>query len=518
MGNDSGNGRTARSYDTVVVGGGNGGLAAAAQLAAKGARVLLLEQHNLPGGFGSSFVRGRFEFETALHILCDYGSRENRGGVRKFLEDDIGLKLDMIAVPDAYRFIITDDGIDAVMPLGVQEFIDAMEREAPGSREPMTRYLELCREILEALLYLGESKGNPDKRVLRTRYPNFLKTAAYSIQDVTAKFNIPDKALKLLYTYWLNIGPPVSRINFTLWAAFMYKYLTLGGYIPRHRSHELMTTLDARVRELGGETEYNTRVERILVRGGRVEGVVTAAGETIATRHVICNASPTLTYNNLVYPKNEVPPMAYRNINARSHGVGVFVVYLGLDASPDELGLETYGYVVSPYIDTEKLYGTFYRAEAPVIQATVCLNRALPDCSPPGTTILTMTGLMRPEAWEKTAPAEYHAVKMKMAGDMIDRFEKATGINVRDQIEEIEVATPETFARYTGAYNGVIYGYEPESWDSIIPRIASIQDEKYIEGLYFAGGFSFRALGYSSSLLSGQMTAMLTLKEMEAEK
>ncbi|HOL16583.1 MAG TPA: NAD(P)-binding protein, partial [Bacillota bacterium] len=37
------------SYDAVVVGAGNGGLTAAATLAAKGCKTLLLEQHNLPG-------------------------------------------------------------------------------------------------------------------------------------------------------------------------------------------------------------------------------------------------------------------------------------------------------------------------------------------------------------------------------------------------------------------------------------------------------------------------------------
>ena len=50
-----------KGYDCVVIGAGNGGLGAAAQLAAKGAKVLVLEQHSVPGGFASSFVRGRFE-------------------------------------------------------------------------------------------------------------------------------------------------------------------------------------------------------------------------------------------------------------------------------------------------------------------------------------------------------------------------------------------------------------------------------------------------------------------------
>ena len=37
------------------------------------------------------------------------------------------------------------------------------------------------------------------------------------------------------------------------------------------------------------------------------------------------------------------------------------------------------------------------------------------------------------------------------------------GVKIADAIEEVEVASPETFARYTGAYDGGIYGYEPDA-------------------------------------------------------
>ena len=60
---------------------------------------------------------------------------------------------------------------------------------------------------------------------------------------------------------------------------------------------------------------------------------------------------------------------------------------------------------------------------------------------------------------------------------MIDEFEKALGINIRDSIEEIEVATPATFANYTGAFNGSVYGYEPVPWDSVLPRMMCMNDE-----------------------------------------
>ena len=69
-------------YDAVVIGAGNGGLAAACRMAKGGKKTLLIERHNMPGGCASSFRRGRFEFETALHEICEWGTKENPGGCR----------------------------------------------------------------------------------------------------------------------------------------------------------------------------------------------------------------------------------------------------------------------------------------------------------------------------------------------------------------------------------------------------------------------------------------------------
>jgi hypothetical protein len=69
----SGGGINMPKYDAVVIGAGNGGLAAACKMALEGKKTLLIEKHNLPGGCASSFRRGRFEFETALHELCEWG-------------------------------------------------------------------------------------------------------------------------------------------------------------------------------------------------------------------------------------------------------------------------------------------------------------------------------------------------------------------------------------------------------------------------------------------------------------
>ena len=505
-------------YDAVVIGAGNGGLTAAAQLAISGAKVLVLEQHNLPGGFATSFVRGRFEFEATLHELGNVGSKEKKGGVRKLLEDGFGAEVDFVPVPEAYRLIIPDDGLDVTLPFGVDAYLDAIEEAVPGSKPSVAEYLELCKEATQGIGYLFRSKEPIDENFLKTKLSNFLKSAGFSYGEVTERLGIPDRAKKILDAYWLYLAVPPSRMAFSVYGAMLHMFLLHGAYIPRFRSHEMSTAIETRIRECGGSVEFNTRVENILVENGRVAGIETAQGDRILTHHVISNASPTLVYNYLIHPKTEIPEIAYRNVNARTGGVSSFVVYLGLDASHEDLGLNEYSYFVCDHLDLEKLYESLTHLYKPQLQACTCLNAAIPDCSPPGTTLLSLTGVYQLGVWDAIKPENYVQVKRKVAEQLIDQFERATKIRIRDRIEEIEIATPQTFGRYTGAYKGSTYGYELETWDSIIPRMLCLEEEQYISGLRFTGGSSFLGPGYNSTLSGGRFVALQTLKDMEVQQ
>ena len=523
------------SYDVVVVGAGNGGLSAALQLALAGAKPLLLEQHNIPGGFATSFVRGRFEFDASLHQLSDLGSETNKGTLREFLEDEAKLGVDYLPVNEAYRLILTDDKIDVTLPYGIDAFSEAIDKEVPGSGKIIKDYLLLCKDVFEAIRFFAKLKGNVDaktimaevgeifksnKRPLKeisdmaVKIGNLLKTAPYSVDEVTDTFNLPDKARTILYPYWCYLGPPTSRLSFTIWAAMLINYMEKGGWVPRGRSQEMTMAMDRRIRELGGHVEYNTRVEKILVKNGRVTGVETSNGDHIKTDYVISNASPTLVYNKLIHPKTQVPDTAHKYVNARGHGLSSLTVFLGLDASPEELGITDYGYFVAPNMNTDEIYDSFCQLGLTKMQAVACLNLAHPECSPPGTTTLTMTTLYKPEVWHDVKPEDYHRLKNQIAEDMIRQFEEATGTNIKEHVEEIEVATPATFARYTRTYDGIIYGYECDPWDSLMPRAMAAEDEKYIKGLEFAGGFAVMCHGYSTTITSGRMAAGNVLNQM----
>ncbi len=505
------------AYDCVVVGAGLGGLCAAFELSRAGAKTLLLEGHNLPGGFATSFVRGRFEFEPSLHELPDMRSMSEATGVVRYLLDDAGLEVGFASVPEAYRLILTDDGVDLRMPFGIEACIAEVERAVPGSRPSVSAYFELCREVQDGFGYLNAHARSPNVLKLLRDHGDFVRTASATAAEVARAVGVPSRAHDILFAYWCYLGVPAETLSFPIWASLLYSYLSSGAVIPTMRSHELASAFDAAIRRHGGEICYNSRVDRVLVEDGAAWGVTTASGETIRAAEVVCNASPTTVFESLVHPASERPAAALRAVNARKHGFSVVVVYLGLDADREALGLADYSYFIAPHMDTRLLYDSLYDLDSDqVMQASICLNSAIPDCSPPGTAIVSITAGIRPEAWSCVEAKDYFRIKSLLADKLIGQFEAATGARLRGHIEELEVATPVTFARYTGAWDGVVYGYEPAPWDSILPRAISLDRERYLAGLDFCGGFSYRCHGYGSSILSGKAAAERTLARLGA--
>ena len=90
-------------YDVIVIGGGLGGLTAGAKLAKEGKQVLLLEQHDRPGGCATTFRRKDFTFEVGLHEMDGMDGRDMKTRVFR----DLGV-LDLctfLTVPEFYRFV-----------------------------------------------------------------------------------------------------------------------------------------------------------------------------------------------------------------------------------------------------------------------------------------------------------------------------------------------------------------------------------------------------------------------------
>lgn len=505
-----------KKYDAVVIGAGNGGLTAAIRLLQGGAKVLLVEKHNIPGGFATSFRRGRFEFEASLHELNDFGSPENPGDVR-VLFDQLGVtdKIEWTLIPDAYRIICRSEGLDATMPLGVPQFIARMEKYVPGSRPSMEKFFMLADEIRSAQAYSSSVNGKTDSKYMVSRFGNFVRCGSYSVNEVLDALKMPEKAKSILNAYWCYLGAHCDDLSFIHYASMVNRYISRSIYMPKMRSHEISLALVERIRELGGDVLFNTEAVRILTGSdGGVTGVVLGDGTQIDVRHVVANCSPHLVFGRMM---DKAPQAEVRACNSRKFAGRGFSLFIGLDRSADELGVENHNYFLYDTTDSVKQYDMMRTIKDNNVQATVCLNRAYPDCSPEGTCMMYFTTLFMSDDWGNVRPEDYYKTKNAVASRMIDRFERDTGAKIRDHIEEISVATPMTYARYCGHPEGVIYGYESQYWDGLMPRLQMMGEDHRVRGLRFAGGYAMRLSGYSSAYFSGDISGRQTVGDIKRE-
>ena len=507
-----------RQYDVIVIGAGNGGLSAAASSCKRGLKTLLIEQHNLPGGFATSFRRGRFEFEPALHELCDVGEPGAREEVGALI-DSYGAKVDWVKLPEAYRFIVFGEGedpVDAVMPFGKEAFIDKMEEYVPGSRDSMEKFFYLADCVIAANAAVSAAGGKADPKMMMKEHPDFLKCAGYPVAVVLRKLKMPLKAQKILSAYWCYMGVNMEDQDFAFYASLVYKYVAHAAYIPRYRSHELSVAMDKTIREQGGTILYNTLATKILMENGKPAGVETTHG-TFHAKHIISDISPNAIFGDMMDGGKDLPEDHRRAVNARKIGGRGYCCYVGLNKTAEELGVKEYSYFIGEFSDTAKeqeLAGTF--REHP-LQATICLNNAIPDCSPPGTCIMSFTTFFMKDIWSGVTEKEYTAKKREVAMKLIRDFEKATGTSISPYIEEIEIASPATLARYALVPQGAMYAYSCGEGDGLYARMQMLDEDQRVKNIRFAGGYGPRLYGYSSTYVGGDIAARQTIADMKED-
>jgi phytoene dehydrogenase-like protein len=135
--------------DVIIIGSGLGGLTAGAKLAREGKKVLLIEQHDRPGGYATTFDRGDFILEVGLHEM--YGPSAGDMTTKIFSDLDVFSKVEFIKVPEFYRFI--NDRADVTIPhdpvLAAERLAGLFPEESEGIKAYFDQILKPKKKIFE---------------------------------------------------------------------------------------------------------------------------------------------------------------------------------------------------------------------------------------------------------------------------------------------------------------------------------------------------------------------------------
>ena len=112
------------SWDVIVIGSGIGGLVTATQLAAKGARVLVLERHLIPGGSGGSFRRRGYTFDVGASMIFGFGSQGHTNLLTRALAD-VGEQCVTIADPTQLEYHLPG-GLNVAVDRDYESFVNRL--------------------------------------------------------------------------------------------------------------------------------------------------------------------------------------------------------------------------------------------------------------------------------------------------------------------------------------------------------------------------------------------------------
>ncbi|MBN2716832.1 MAG: NAD(P)/FAD-dependent oxidoreductase, partial [Deltaproteobacteria bacterium] len=267
-------GKVKTDYDAIVIGSGMGGLSAGAHLAVNGKKVLVLEQHFKVGGCTSSFVRGDFAFDTALHEM-------SVGGGNGFLRDlmkkaGVYDKVEMIRVPNLGRSIFP--GQEFIQAEGIEEFQAILLKHWPEEEAGIRAYFVLLETMSNEVAELrGIFMGNPfkamfTKMAIPLRQHTLAKYYKKTVQEVLDEFFHNEKLKAVVSQFWVYHGPPPMEQWAIIHMVAQYSYLKNGGWQFKGSSSSLSDAYAERIEELGGEVLTNSLVTKIIVNNGRVEG------------------------------------------------------------------------------------------------------------------------------------------------------------------------------------------------------------------------------------------------------
>lgn len=494
-------------YDVIVIGAGNGGLASAAYLANKGVKVLVLERHNVPGGCATSFRRGRFEFEVSLHQLSGLGTPEMPGPLSNIFQR-LGIfdKLEFYEMTDIYNFQYIPEKRSIMLPPDIKEISSILQGLFPAEKQGIEDYINLLSKVAHGIMCV-QYMNDPDSS--KEKYPEYFKFAAKSTQEVMDQF-LSDPVLKsVLSAYCGYLGLPPHLLSFGQIAICYQAYCDFKPTHIKGGSQALSNALADAIIRNGGRIHYNCEAKKIIIKDGRVQGVITNKGEEITSRFVVSNASKIATYYELLDP-GQTPKKIRDELRQVSLACSAFVLYLGFDVEPEELGFTESTNFVLGTSDSHEIYNRMKSLSISERDAfgVTCYNLIDQSFSPKGTTQVQATILKYADPWYKVPPAQYADTKYRCAESVLDAL-KPFYPDLKKHIEEIEIATPVTMTRYLGTLGGTFYGFDRFIKDNDQFR----QKESGIPGLYNAGVWT-EMTGYQPTYDSGIKAARKILKEI----
>jgi all-trans-retinol 13,14-reductase len=498
-----------QEFDAIVIGSGAGGLAAAISLAKNGQKVLVLEQHYVPGGWCHSFHLNGQRFSPGVHYI---GLLED-GQSTSDLYKGLGIANELVFFrmnPKGYEHCwIGKEKID--IPSGLENFSNSLEKKFPNEKKNIRRYLKLVQRVSDQIQLIPKMRGLWDNLTIAFRTKDMGRYGLFSLKRVIAWY-IKDPLLKgILNIQCGDHGLPPFKASFPVHCAVMSHYFH-GGYYPMGGGGGLVKAMTNVLKKHGGELRVKQKVSRILVENKKAFGIELASGERILAKTIISNADPSLTYLKLVGKEN-LSKSLIEKLSKTKYSCTSLILFLTVDMDVTAAGLDSGNIWSMNTENIDDLYDQLQKEDpyeghefpAVFISCTTLKDPVSYNGRYHNIEVVTFIEYGCFKEFARVGDyhsEEYEKKKQKMIGKLLNNVEKVLP-GAKQHVVQAELGTPKTNEFYINATEGNVYGTE-KTFMQIGPF--SYKNRSEIKNLYLCGA-STLSHGVAGAAYSGVQTA-----------
>jgi prolycopene isomerase len=465
---------------------------------------LVIEQHNKPGGYATSFTRiadGKtFSCEVSLHAISGYTQTED-------LYEQLGVRDKITFVPHEHSWFSVFPDFTLDLPVCDLEYLEEILVEKfPQEESGLSEYMNLWKNLVADMTnYL---KWETPLLLLPFLHPTMWRISNKTLANLLDKY-IQDQTLKAILSQGCAYSLPPSQVPAAYLLMNLAFYYTYGAFYIQGTSQSLSNALVEVIQDSGGEVILGTKVTEIILKNRRAVGVKTEDGEMYYGNAVVSNASVPQTFGELI-PKSKVP-ILYNKLSSYTVSGGSFNVWLGLNQDITNK-IPSSNVIIYPGYNLEESYEAALACD-PEKAVLLVLNydKIIDGFSPEGySTILLCMGNGF-EHWKKYEADyfagnkdAYYAEKDRITENLINKAEEHLLPGLSQMIVMKEASTPLTNARFTLNPQGAIVGYNYTMDYSAPFRLGS---RTPIKRLYLSSAWSNQlGGGYEPLLLGGKDT------------
>jgi len=476
----------------AIIGGGVSGLSAGGLLAQKGLKVKLFEANEKLGGCSASTAIDGYTFHDGALYLAFPGILDN-------VFEKLGL--DRASLLPLRK--ITANQTTTLPDGSVVTFGDGLDVTITGSNQK-ARQAQLQTELKDMLkkwepiyqLFAEDILLHPLSfaRLIAKGWYHLPKLRGSVADEMKHLFK--DEAVRAAMSgVLLFAGTPPQKMPIQSILGLV-AMLVEGFYLPEGGMGKIPEALSRSMRNSGGEIFLNSKIEKIVIRNGRVHSVEVDGQGSCEVDAVLSTVSGMATWG-LLSNHEDAPKDMERKVLGAPLSHKAFSVQLGLS---NKLDAPSHSSSILPMMDEQyKIFSPSDDEMKWLIYRVPTLT--MPELAPAGGSIVEMF----PSINQDIPADEWDDQRKKR---IVESAIKALAHIHKLDIAVTRVTSPKDFQNRMHLYKGAIYGLSPNAGFS-----AQFPYDTSIRGLYQAGQTTYPGYGVSPAAMSGIFAAETLMRK-----